>query len=181
MTANAFEEDQQACFAAGMNDFVPKPVEPEVLHRMLFKWMGPDSSRNPQQVAAPTADTDWAVRLGDIDGLDTERGLRMVRGKWSTYLRILRIFVDTNADAVERVQALLAAGELAEIERLTHSLKGSAGNVGATRVFDLAAAICNAVRDGADAEALARPVANLLRALQPLLVSLRLRLPEAGR
>jgi|GEM_PF-1365219 len=181
MTANAFEDDQQACFAAGMNDFVPKPVEPEVLHRMLFKWMGPDSSRNPQQVAAPTADTDWAVRLGDIDGLDTERGLRMVRGKWSTYLRILRIFVDTNADAVERVQALLAAGELAEIERLTHSLKGSAGNVGATRVFDLAAAICNAVRDGADAEALARPVANLLRALQPLLVSLRLRLPEAGR
>jgi CheY-like chemotaxis protein len=39
MTANAFEEDRQACLAAGMNDHVAKPAEPEVLFAALEKWL----------------------------------------------------------------------------------------------------------------------------------------------
>ena len=39
MTANAFEEDRQACLAAGMNDFVPKPVAPERLYQTLLHWL----------------------------------------------------------------------------------------------------------------------------------------------
>ncbi|UGA38546.1 response regulator [Chromobacterium haemolyticum] len=39
MTANAFEEDRQRCLAAGMNDFVAKPVDPEQLFGLLLKWL----------------------------------------------------------------------------------------------------------------------------------------------
>jgi two-component system sensor histidine kinase/response regulator len=39
MTANAFDEDRQACLAAGMDDHVAKPVDPEVLYTRLARWL----------------------------------------------------------------------------------------------------------------------------------------------
>ncbi len=39
MTANAFQEDRMACLAAGMDDFVPKPVDPEILYAILLNWL----------------------------------------------------------------------------------------------------------------------------------------------
>ena len=40
MTANAFAEDKDRCFEAGMDDFLSKPVAPEVLYATLLKWLG---------------------------------------------------------------------------------------------------------------------------------------------
>lgn len=39
MTANAFDDDRKACLAAGMNDFLSKPVEPERLFETMLKWL----------------------------------------------------------------------------------------------------------------------------------------------
>lgn len=47
MTANAFDEDRQACLAVGMDDFLSKPVDPEKLYRTLLKWLAEGESRRP--------------------------------------------------------------------------------------------------------------------------------------
>ena len=39
LTANAFVEDKKKCFAAGMNDFMTKPMRPELFYAMLLKWL----------------------------------------------------------------------------------------------------------------------------------------------
>ena len=39
MTANAFAEDKERCFAAGMSDFMSKPIKPDLLFAMLLKWL----------------------------------------------------------------------------------------------------------------------------------------------
>jgi CheY-like chemotaxis protein len=41
LTANAFEDDRRACLAAGMDDFLVKPLSPEALRRALVLWTGP--------------------------------------------------------------------------------------------------------------------------------------------
>jgi CheY-like chemotaxis protein len=46
MTANAFVEDRAQCLEAGMDDFIPKPVNPEELFAKLLKWL--ESGRQPQ-------------------------------------------------------------------------------------------------------------------------------------
>lgn len=40
MTANAFEEDRNTCLGAGMNDYIPKPVDPQRLYEKLLNWLG---------------------------------------------------------------------------------------------------------------------------------------------
>jgi two-component system, sensor histidine kinase and response regulator len=47
MTANAMQRDRERCLAAGMNDFVTKPVDPEELYKVLMKW-----ARRPQPLTA---------------------------------------------------------------------------------------------------------------------------------
>ena len=166
MTANVFEEDRQACLEAGMSDFVGKPVDPDQLYEVLAHWL-PAAERNLPSPRAGEADQ-WS----SIPGLDCAQGLKRMNGSLAGYQRLLRIFADDQADAVERLRAKLRIGDRREATRIAHTLKGAAGSLGATWIQASAARTEAAVREGVDAaeieiaiDALAEETHSLITAI----------------
>jgi CheY-like chemotaxis protein len=167
MTAHATVEERERCVAAGMNDHVPKPIDPAALYGMLRRHHAAGGPRG-ERSRAPAA----AEGLAPVEGLDAAQGLRRVAGNRTLYVRLLRQFVEGYADAADRIREGLAR-DRAEAERLAHTVKGTAGNLAAGRVQAAAGALEKALRDGVEVERLEPLRAQLGEAIGALSAALR--------
>ncbi|CUW40317.1 protein of unknown function [Magnetospirillum sp. XM-1] len=165
MTANAMQADRDRCLEAGMNDHLAKPIDPDEMFATLLKWRRAAAPSPAPSPAAPPSQPAAGDIPTDIPGLDTNAGLKRVRGKRPLYLDMLRKFATGQKNAVGDIGAALAAGDLATAERIAHTLKGIAGNVGAAALQSLAADVEAAIKAGKDSSA---PLAALAPVLSEL-------------
>jgi two-component system, sensor histidine kinase and response regulator len=180
MTANAMAADRDKCLEAGMNDHVAKPIDPDELFSALHRWIKPREAKGaPAKAAAPVkspgtlADASDA-KASEIAGIDTKSALKRMGGNRRLYESLLRKFAEQQAGAVEEIRAALKAGDASTAERGAHTLKGVAGNLGATALAEVAAKAETAVKRGQDVETV---LDSLSLALAPVVQAIRAALP----
>jgi two-component system sensor histidine kinase/response regulator len=185
MTANAMQQDREKCAAAGMNDHVAKPIDPDDLYRALLKWITPTQAGSDAAAKRPApAKPEDALRdvsLPVIDGLDAELGLRRVLGKKSLYFSMLRKYVGSQRNTGAELRAALKTGDHATAERIAHSAKGVSGNIGASGLQEMAAGLEKSIREGAGREAIEREIAPFAEAQGALIAALERALPAEVR
>jgi signal transduction histidine kinase len=177
MTANARQGDRDRCLAAGMNDHVAKPIEPEDLWKALLKWIKPRHSPADPAVTMPQTSAEL-VLPSDIAGLDTVTGLHRALGKKPLYLSLLRKFEAGQKSAVAEILKTLEADDWHTAERLAHTLKGVSGNIGACGLQQLAESLETAIREHRPREEVDLLIHKMETPLESLITELQQKLPE---
>ncbi|EJM13968.1 PAS domain S-box [Pseudomonas sp. GM21] len=179
MTANASKRDHDACLAAGMNDFISKPFEPQTLYVVLRRWLNETTSQ-PKCTVAPDsmAQMDCADTGLKLDGVDMVAGLRRVLGRHSLYANILQHYLASQSPVLKQLNAAMAAGELDKAELLAHSCKGVSATIGADAVAQAATALEQALRAKRPEDELRIALEALSGPLEALLAQLREKLPS---
>ncbi len=200
MTANAFDDDRQACLAAGMNDHVAKPIDAQRLYATLLRWLPlPEGSRaavaalgrgepggaggdTVANVADATNGSEGAARpplverLAGVPGFDVVQVLHGVGGRLPLLERVLARFVATYDQPGPVLTAAPGPGESQAWGRTSHSLRGACAAVGATALpLQLAAFEARAARADpvSDLPALREEAQHLNAELQALVAALR--------
>ena len=139
MTAHAMREDREKSRDAGMDDHITKPIDPDMLARILIKWV------KPRAQAAHAADHDTGCPASaDADAgtiFDWEKGLFYVGGEEQLLVKQLKNFIRRYAHMPQTLAELSAAGQWHEANRAAHSLKGVAATLGMDALSAHAAAL----------------------------------------
>lgn len=182
ITATVMIEDRAACMAAGMDDYVTKPLRSSNLHAVITAVQAlrpggtpttvsptpsPEHSSHAEPVARDGCEGDLRRRLAELGELGCSEDEELLAG-------LLRSFRDRAPTTLQALRAPVQSADIALVEQLAHSLKGAALNVGA----DGLGAICQQVESSGRGATLAGVDQALLAAevelglLDPVVVSL---------
>jgi PAS domain S-box-containing protein len=153
-TASVDGTDMTACLDAGMNDYVPKPIEPRQLERVLSRWVtlpmaSPAGHRAERE--AESADREPGLATPNptpLKGIDVNAALERLNGQHDLLVRLLRVFAQEHGKTTADIEAAVAREDFDGALRIVHNLKGVAGTLSATAVFDAARALESGLREG---------------------------------
>ncbi|MFA0705893.1 response regulator, partial [Vibrio sp. 10N.222.48.A3] len=141
MTANVMERDKEKALNCGMTDIIAKPIDVGSMFATLANWVSPS---NPVQFNVSLQESTKILQeennaekapeaLPVIDGLDTNMGLMRASNNHTLYTKLLKRFVEAYSDKSTLTVELSNSAQ----QRYLHTLKGVAGNLGASDLHSL--------------------------------------------
>jgi two-component system, sensor histidine kinase and response regulator len=148
MTADAMQGDRERALAAGMDDYIAKPVKHEELEAVLERWI-PDPEQEPlEQRSDGDSGTPEDAPALDLSVLESRRGHQR-DGEPDKLARIVGLFIDDVPIRLDELRQAVERGEAQKLEETAHMLKGGSGYMGAVQM----AKICAGIQDlGASGE-----------------------------
>ena len=181
MTANAMDRDREMCLAAGMNDHLAKPIDPEKLFGALLQWIRPRAASASASASSSTGPASVSVSVppapsGElvVPGIDAATALKRTGGNRKRYESLLQRFADSQSHALDEIRAALAGKDYTKAERLAHSLKGAAANLGASALAEVAATAEAAIGSN---QSITPALESLSRSLDKTIAAIRTALP----
>lgn len=167
MTASALNDVKSGVMNAGFSSYIAKPIEPDELYRLIGEILAiPDSALRPNELTRKNSyDAMW-----NVEGLDTKIGLRGVLGDQERYLQILQLFAADHQNIQSGIRNAINLENQSEAISLIHTLRGSAGQIGAVDLQQKSGLMEEMLREGGRTDTAA--LADFFSALDRLLVDI---------
>jgi PAS domain S-box-containing protein len=135
MTAHAMKGDREKCLAAGMDEYVPKPIKTQELHNVIENLALKSIDQNKSgERPLDSQNADGATK----DIFDLTKALQVVDGDKGLLKEITVMFLEELQKNMEGIVQAIRKNDADALERAAHSLKGSVGNLGAKRAYGAA-------------------------------------------
>ena len=153
MTANNMQGDREKCLAAGMDDFLPKPVLKEALQTMLDKW----TEQVPATATATVINKPIQTMVSTVEEAVSDddfnkAAIEHLRAELGDYVgEVVQSYLGDIPELLEQLRHGILSADIEQSQRLIHSLKSSSVQLGLTSLGGLAAELENRIRTGGKA------------------------------
>lgn len=141
MTANAMQGDREKCIAAGMNDYIAKPVDPVKLRRALEQWLPADCRSGTAQlrtlkekpglpIAATAAGNCESTHAAEAPVFDNDAMHKRLMGDAALMRTVAEAFIGDMQQQIITLKTAATAGDIQQTAAQAHKIKGAAANVG---------------------------------------------------